>query len=84
VVLTVVEVGAELAGAVSGIAEHFGAGGFLGDQAGGGLGVTDVAGGEITRGDETAVGFHRDVSFEPVAIVVGRWECQELCVTGVN
>ena len=65
----VLQVVAQLAGAVRGIAEHLGAGGLVVQQFGCRFGVTGVAGGELAVGDQPGVGLDRDVRL--VAIPVG-------------
>ncbi len=59
---------AELAGAVTRIAEHFGAWGFVVEQAGGGVGVTNIARAEIALGDQTGLGLGSNVGLVAVAI----------------
>ena len=69
-VTVVGEVMAELARAVGGVGEHLDRCRLAGEQTGGGLGVADVAGGQLAGGDQPGVGFDPDVGFEPVAVVV--------------
>lgn len=67
----VVEVVAELAGTVTGVAQHLGAGRFAIDQLGCHLGVADVAGGKLDVGDQPGVGLGGDVRLVAVAGGVG-------------
>ena len=67
--LVVLEVLAQLPGAVRGVVEHLGACRLADQQPGGGLRVVGVAGGELARGDQPGVGLGGDVGF--VAVPVG-------------